>query len=195
MVRQLGVGCRTIESSTLLPHIQRQGAGGQASYLVHRHVSGAPGVLTPLPTQVGTQLRARLEGKWALLGTSPVPRQIFSGPRAHTAAVTAAAASQADSEYRTVQAYLVEAGCLQMGAPGVVELVKSPKDQRLYRRLTLPNGIGVLVISDPYMSDEALRAEVRPVSTRRQMSTSPLPEVARFTRRSGAPDAGVGGGG
>jgi len=127
------------------------------------------GVLTPLPTtfvQVGAQLRGRSYS--ALLRASSVLRQQASASRAHTAAVTAAAASQADSEYRTVQSYLVEAGCLKMGAPSAadVNVVKSPKDHRLYRRLTLPNGIGVLVISDPHMSGEAPSAEVRPVSTR-----------------------------
>jgi hypothetical protein len=167
---------------------------------VHRDVSGASGVLTPLATtfvQVGAQLRGRLQGNSAPLGASRELRQICSSSRAVTAAVSAAAASQAENEYRTVQAYLVEAGCLKMGAPSVatVNVVKSPKDHRLYRRLTLPNGIGVLVISDPHMSGEAHSTEVRPVSTRWQMSTSPLPMAARFTRLAGSPNAGGGGGG
>ena len=46
-----------------------------------------------------------------------------------------------------------------MGAPTDVNVVKSPKDHRLYRRLTLPNGIGVLLISDPHMTGDALSAE------------------------------------
>ena len=53
----------------------------------------------------------------------------------------------------------MEAGALDMGAPTDVNVVKSPKDHRLYRRLTLPNGIGVLLISDPHMTGDALSAE------------------------------------
>lgn len=38
---------------------------------------------------------------------------------------------------------------------GVVDVIKSPKDPRLYRRITLNNGVCVLLISDPQMSDAA----------------------------------------
>jgi hypothetical protein len=46
------------------------------------------------------------------------------------------------------------------------EIVKSPMDKRLYRRLVLANGLSVLLISDPEMTDAAATEADEEVSPR-----------------------------
>ena len=44
-------------------------------------------------------------------------------------------------------------------SPSSAEIQQSPLDRRLYRRMVLPNGLAVLLISDPEMAAALHRSE------------------------------------